>query len=569
MSDILNFITPQASGPSPASAIGTSRATAPAAGHPFAAGEEQNSAAARSDFFNLLLDEFAQSTGENAIGVPLQNQAGIAAQAGSLNNSFNAENLLSKAVIQSNGQGLEHIQNANVFGTKSSQNLDQVFSASQGILSEDILARLQALNGDVSVLGGADIQSALGGALTIPASQATIFTDQSPNEGEDIVGGLLGQVNLILQNPELQSTNPGLHSRLTALQNALGGHVGNDSGGLPDGGVLQLAGELNDLLSSGFGALAQNGEISNGNIAYQQLQSGLQSFLNSPPAQLQDFQTQLRPDLLAFLSNQNFGGFQSRGKLFGSFQGVLTGANSNNLNSLSEQLNSLTPGNSEQNNNFLQNVLDRLQSFTQNSGQLGESFAETNLFETPFSGEELDPTPIKQNPLATSTSTLGLQSANGYLTHASQAGASHQASQIIAATLARNAASNGPQQFTLHLNPPDLGRVHVSLELNRDNVLRAKITSEKADTHTLLQKDADSLQRTLEQAGVDLGQDGFEFELADGEQNFDAFLEHQAELNGSNGANSQNKAIEEEIIESHLGIQVDPETGRIHYNILA
>ena len=56
-------------------------------------------------------------------------------------------------------------------------------------------------------------------------------------------------------------------------------------------------------------------------------------------------------------------------------------------------------------------------------------------------------------------------------------------------------------RFTIQLEPAELGRVDVKLDFARDGSLRASITVERPETYDLMQRDLQSLERTLKDLG--------------------------------------------------------------------
>ncbi|MGJ3232401.1 MAG: flagellar hook-length control protein FliK [Oceanicaulis sp.] len=93
--------------------------------------------------------------------------------------------------------------------------------------------------------------------------------------------------------------------------------------------------------------------------------------------------------------------------------------------------------------------------------------------------------------------------------------------QHLAARIAQT-ASGGGRTVDIRLDPPELGRVQVRLEMGADNSVRAVLSAERADTLAELQRTARDLERALEEAGLDLAENGLEFSLSQGgEQAFD------------------------------------------------
>jgi flagellar hook-length control protein FliK len=75
------------------------------------------------------------------------------------------------------------------------------------------------------------------------------------------------------------------------------------------------------------------------------------------------------------------------------------------------------------------------------------------------------------------------------------------------------AGQAGKQRFEIRLDPPELGRIDVRLELDRDGNVTTRITVERADTLDLLRRDAGQLERALQQAGLKTSDNALEFSL--------------------------------------------------------
>lgn len=63
-------------------------------------------------------------------------------------------------------------------------------------------------------------------------------------------------------------------------------------------------------------------------------------------------------------------------------------------------------------------------------------------------------------------------------------------------------AMAGMKRFEIRLDPPELGRVDVRLDLGEEGTVKAHLIVEKAETLALLQRDGRTLERALEQAGL-------------------------------------------------------------------
>lgn len=60
----------------------------------------------------------------------------------------------------------------------------------------------------------------------------------------------------------------------------------------------------------------------------------------------------------------------------------------------------------------------------------------------------------------------------------------------------------GVNHFEIRLDPGELGRIEVRLEIDQDGGVKAHLTVDKVETLALLQRDARSLERAFEQAGL-------------------------------------------------------------------
>ena len=87
-----------------------------------------------------------------------------------------------------------------------------------------------------------------------------------------------------------------------------------------------------------------------------------------------------------------------------------------------------------------------------------------------------------------------------------------QSAQSMAAQIAQR-FNDGGRVFDIRLDPPELGRVEVRLELGSDNTVRALLAAERTETLAELQRSARDLERALAEAGLDVGEDALSFSL--------------------------------------------------------
>jgi flagellar hook-length control protein FliK len=78
-------------------------------------------------------------------------------------------------------------------------------------------------------------------------------------------------------------------------------------------------------------------------------------------------------------------------------------------------------------------------------------------------------------------------------------------------------AMRGVKTFQIRLDPAELGRVEVKLEIREDGEVKANLVVDRVETLAMLKRDANTLQQAFEQAGLRQSADGLSFQLR-GEQ---------------------------------------------------
>ena len=74
-------------------------------------------------------------------------------------------------------------------------------------------------------------------------------------------------------------------------------------------------------------------------------------------------------------------------------------------------------------------------------------------------------------------------------------------------------ADAGRNHFEIRLDPPDLGRINVKLHVDNDGNVTTHLVVDRAETLDLLKRDAASLERALQQAGLKTSDHGLDFSL--------------------------------------------------------
>ncbi len=93
--------------------------------------------------------------------------------------------------------------------------------------------------------------------------------------------------------------------------------------------------------------------------------------------------------------------------------------------------------------------------------------------------------------------------------------APQQPPQVQVALHIAKAVKNGADRISIRLNPAELGRVDVKLDVNQAGQVAATVTVERPETLELLKADARALERALADAGLETDRDNLSFNLRD------------------------------------------------------
>ena len=86
------------------------------------------------------------------------------------------------------------------------------------------------------------------------------------------------------------------------------------------------------------------------------------------------------------------------------------------------------------------------------------------------------------------------------------------ASQVAAKLAAQ--AGDGGRSYDIQLDPENLGRVRVHLDVGKDGAVTASISADRADTLAMLRSDARTLQQALQDAGLSTSSGSLDFSLS-------------------------------------------------------
>lgn len=160
-----------------------------------------------------------------------------------------------------------------------------------------------------------------------------------------------------------------------------------------------------------------------------------------------------------------------------------------------------------------------------------------------------------------------LQSLSSTITQGQSAGQSQPATQLVAITMQKMGTDGKDRTFTLRLDPPKLGQVEVKMSFNKDKTMKALLVIEKPETFAMLQRDAQALERAMQEIGLN-ADGGLSFELAQDGHDFNQDGRHDGTRNNTSGGQNDDTPEDLDLIESTMTWQVDPETGHMRYDIL-
>ncbi|MCW5675204.1 MAG: flagellar hook-length control protein FliK [Xanthobacteraceae bacterium] len=93
-------------------------------------------------------------------------------------------------------------------------------------------------------------------------------------------------------------------------------------------------------------------------------------------------------------------------------------------------------------------------------------------------------------------------------------------------------AGKGERRFDIRLDPPELGRIDVRLEIDHKGNTTTKLIVERSETLDLLQRDARGLEKALQNAGLKTDAGGLEFSLRQDTQTQQGQQSHASDMHG-------------------------------------
>ncbi|MFN3227871.1 MAG: flagellar hook-length control protein FliK [Hyphomicrobiales bacterium] len=156
-----------------------------------------------------------------------------------------------------------------------------------------------------------------------------------------------------------------------------------------------------------------------------------------------------------------------------------------------------------------------------------DAMASTSMTNGGMDGESLDalvtqamakasavPEPGNANAPILTTGQTTATGAQAAMTAVPQAATGQAVPVTALAVEITRQAMNGKTQFDIRLDPPELGRLNVRLEMDASGQTRAHMVVERAETLEMLTTDARNLERALQQAGLKTEPGSVSFELA-------------------------------------------------------
>jgi chemotaxis protein MotD len=122
--------------------------------------------------------------------------------------------------------------------------------------------------------------------------------------------------------------------------------------------------------------------------------------------------------------------------------------------------------------------------------------------------------PVVAQTVASTAAAAATNAANAPVAQSAQATAMAVPLAGVAVEIAARATA-GSNRFEIRLDPPDLGRIDVRLNVDKQGNVTSHLVVERSATLDLLRRDAPQLERALQDAGLKTGNDGLQFSLRD------------------------------------------------------
>ena len=98
------------------------------------------------------------------------------------------------------------------------------------------------------------------------------------------------------------------------------------------------------------------------------------------------------------------------------------------------------------------------------------------------------------------------------------------------------------QQYQIRLDPAELGKIDVSIEISKDNKARIVMAVQSTEAMNELSRSARALEQALAQSGVDLSEEGLNLELSENESGSFTFSDDTQDKEDENASSSAQNA---------------------------
>ena len=171
---------------------------------------------------------------------------------------------------------------------------------------------------------------------------------------------------------------------------------------------------------------------------------------------------------------------------------------------------------------------------------------------------------------ATPVTNPSNQSAHAHgILGAQKAGQTHQSTQMLAAMVEKAVGNGGNQKLSVLLNPPELGRVQLDVEMDAKNQIKISMVTEKDAAYMLLQRDTNMLEQTLQNAGLDVDAGDIDLSMAGQGFSFDHEQgDNQFEIYHNNGGSDSDGRDVEDVIEASVDFYRDSHIGHWRYDAI-
>ncbi len=182
------------------------------------------------------------------------------------------------------------------------------------------------------------------------------------------------------------------------------------------------------------------------------------------------------------------------------------------------------------------------------------------------SGEAINTSYNTFGPTTGGVGTSSMQAMTSSITQSNHAGQSHPATQMVMITMQRAGLEGNNKSITLQLDPPELGRVDVKMVFDKNKSIRTVLTVEKPETMAMLQRDAHSLEKAMNDLGLN-ADGGVDLQLAPDGHDFGQDGGHDGSRNQTASGEAQNEDTEL-LIMPPSALYFDPATGQMRCDVL-